>query len=244
VSLVRLNPTTRFQSPVGPMHLTKKNQPSEAIMPGLLVKVYGHGGENGELLVDRMIFRESSLRVATQISGGEVELRARQQVTANQAAANADSLSDRLERAKFVKDSVNASIAAVSSRVTDLDAYDTKDDAVVNFASGSATLSRSAKAELAELMSRNQGLTGYVVQVAGHADVTGNAAFNQRLSERRADAVVAYLTQVSAVPIRRINTPVGLGTSQPAASNKSAAGRASNRRAEVKLLVNRGVAQP
>jgi outer membrane protein OmpA-like peptidoglycan-associated protein len=63
------------------------------------------------------------------------------------------------------------------------------------------------------------------------------------LSRRRAEAVVAYLEEVNGVPLRRVLTPTGMGTSQPVADNSTAEGRALNRRVEVKILVNRALTQ-
>ena len=244
VSRVTLNNTTKIQSPSGIMKLEKKNQADAALIPGLIVKVYGAGGPQGELIAHRIVFRESSLRVANQISAGEVDLRARQQANARMTYAMSDTLADRATRAKVVGDSIRQAFKAVNSRVSDLDAYDVKDRATVKFATGRASLSEAARTELSDLVTRNQPLSGYAVQVAGYTDNTGNVALNQRLSERRADAVMAFLTQISSVPIRRINTPVGFGESNPVATNDTMDGRANNRRVEVKVLVNRGVAKP
>ena len=83
---------------------------------------------------------------------------------------------------------------------------------------------------------------GYVIQVAGFADSVGNAASNQVLSKERAPAVVAYLLQDCSVPVGRIVAPGEMGKSNPAASNETSSGRSENRRAEVKLLVNKGIA--
>ena len=82
---------------------------------------------------------------------------------------------------------------------------------------------------------------GYMVEVAGFADTTGNAALNQDLSQRRAAAVINYLQQQGNIPIHRILAPAGMGTSHEAADNKTSAGRKLNRRVEVKVLVNQGV---
>jgi outer membrane protein OmpA-like peptidoglycan-associated protein len=69
----------------------------------------------------------------------------------------------------------------------------------------------------------------------------GTAASNQVLSKERAQAVVAYLLQDCSVPVGRIVAPGAMGESNPAASNETPSGRGENRRAEVKLLVNKGI---
>jgi outer membrane protein OmpA-like peptidoglycan-associated protein len=81
-----------------------------------------------------------------------------------------------------------------------------------------------------------------LVEVAGFADITGKADWNQTLSEARANAVTRYLEQQGNVPMRRILTPAGMGTLHEAALNDRPEGRKMNRRGEVKVPVNQGVA--
>lgn len=73
-----------------------------------------------------------------------------------------------------------------------------------------------------------------LVDVNGHTDSTGNAGYNQGLSERRAMSVANYLTAQGSDP-RRFSV-LGFGASQPIASNSSEAGRAQNRRVEIQLV--------
>ncbi|MCC5858787.1 MAG: OmpA family protein [Ectothiorhodospiraceae bacterium] len=73
-----------------------------------------------------------------------------------------------------------------------------------------------------------------LIEVAGHTDSTGSAAYNQRLSERRADTVGRYL-QARDVDSRRIAT-AGFGEDYPIASNQTEAGRQANRRVELTLV--------
>jgi outer membrane protein OmpA-like peptidoglycan-associated protein len=72
------------------------------------------------------------------------------------------------------------------------------------------------------------------VDVMGHTDSTGSDAYNQSLSERRASAVASYLTS-RGVQSARLATR-GYGESQPKASNLDEAGRAANRRVEIRLV--------
>jgi outer membrane protein OmpA-like peptidoglycan-associated protein len=73
-----------------------------------------------------------------------------------------------------------------------------------------------------------------IVEVAGHTDSVGSDAYNQRLSEQRANAVSSYLTGRGLNRDRFI--VVGAGESRPVASNDSDAGRAENRRVEITLV--------
>ena len=73
-----------------------------------------------------------------------------------------------------------------------------------------------------------------LVVVAGHTDSDGSAAFNENLSERRAQSVSGYLVSQSILPVR-LET-IGFGERQPIADNDSAAGKQLNRRVEITLL--------
>ena len=72
---------------------------------------------------------------------------------------------------------------------------------------------------------------GFKVQIEGHTDNKGKAATNLALSQKRAEAVVAWLTGHLQTPADRM-TPKGFGDSQPIADNKAEKGRAKNRRVD------------
>ena len=74
------------------------------------------------------------------------------------------------------------------------------------------------------------------IEVAGHTDAVGSAATNQVLSEKRAEAVKTYLTQKGIDPTR-IST-VGYGEKIPILANDTEAGRAHNRRTEIRVISN------
>ena len=132
----------------------------------------------------------------------------------------------------------------MNRRFSELADYDVKDQDVVYFASGKATIGDKDKAELAKLASNALKLTGYIIEVKGYADSTGNAAANQSLSKDRAYAVVTYLMQDCSIPPRHIVSPGAMGISNPVSSNETAQGRSENRRVEVKVMVNKGLASP
>jgi outer membrane protein OmpA-like peptidoglycan-associated protein len=120
--------------------------------------------------------------------------------------------------------------------------YDVKLNATVKFASGSSNLSQESQEALTALANSANGLKGFIIEVTGHADATGNDAMNTKLSEDRAKAVISYLMQQGGVPVRHIVAPGAMGEYAPAASNETTAGRAENRRVEAKVLVHKGVA--
>jgi outer membrane protein OmpA-like peptidoglycan-associated protein len=101
------------------------------------------------------------------------------------------------------------------------------------FAVDSASLRPDLRADLRTIASNLQRYPDSLIRVVGHTDNTGSAAYNQALSERRADAVAAELIQ-AGVSGRRVIAE-GRGFSQPVASNASATGRAQNRRVEISI---------
>lgn len=102
------------------------------------------------------------------------------------------------------------------------------------FDSGKADLKPAGQRELDELAARLDTMKGIEsIEVTGHTDSQGSAAFNQALSERRAAAVKSYLVN-KGVDAGKISTR-GMGASSPVADNASAAGRAQNRRVELDI---------
>jgi outer membrane protein OmpA-like peptidoglycan-associated protein len=133
-------------------------------------------------------------------------------------------------------------IEDVSKRFSDLTEFDTKGEATVFFASGSKSISGKDQSALTDLAHNAASQTGYLIEVKGFADSSGNAAMNQKLSMERAQEVVSFLIQNCKVPVRRVVAPGAMGSAAPAATNETSQGRSQNRRVEVKVLVNRGLA--
>lgn len=102
------------------------------------------------------------------------------------------------------------------------------------FASGSSALTSGAQGQLAPLASFLAKQAETRIQIAGHTDSQGAAAYNLDLSDRRAASVRAHLI-TTGVAADRI-TSIGRGESTPLSSNDTAAGRAINRRVEVTIL--------
>lgn len=100
----------------------------------------------------------------------------------------------------------------------------------VEFQSGSDRLTSSAEAILIGDAAKLVGTTG-TIEVQGHTDSQGAEAFNQQLSERRAQSVAAFLA-ANGVDASRISS-VGYGESSPIDTNATAAGRTNNRRVEL-----------
>ena len=108
-------------------------------------------------------------------------------------------------------------------------------DALFDF--DKAVLKAEGKEKLDDLVSKMQAINLEVIIAVGHTDSVGTDAYNEKLAMRRAGAVKAYL-QAKGIEANRIYTE-GKGEKQPVESNKSAAGRAKNRRVEIEVVGTR-----
>jgi OOP family OmpA-OmpF porin len=101
-----------------------------------------------------------------------------------------------------------------------------------------AVLKPEGRAKLDDLVSKMSGLNLEVIIAVGHTDSVGSDAYNQKLSIRRSEAVKSYLVS-KGVEKNRVYTE-GKGEKQPVADNKTAEGRAKNRRVEIEVVGTRG----
>lgn len=101
---------------------------------------------------------------------------------------------------------------------------------IINFASGSSDIPADNKAILDQAVTLLNKVSGVKLNVGGHTDSTGNAASNKALSQRRAQAVVDYLTSKGVDASKLVAQ--GHGSDQPVAENTTDEGRFKNRRIE------------
>jgi outer membrane protein OmpA-like peptidoglycan-associated protein len=228
------------------------------ILRGLRLEVDGVGNSDGAIVADKIRFDEQDLRTAQALKAtldpAEKELNeklAQQQqeqerlagqleenraLTA-QAQASADAAAEAARKAQSTADYAN-------NRINGLDDFDPIKTVTVYFNTGSSTLGPKAKATIDEAAAwvKTQDTKGWVMAVIGYADTTGNSQRNIDLSERRANAVIYYIVSKYKMPLNRLVQPFGYGQLEPVAENKTAAGRAKNRRVEIRLMINKGIA--
>ena len=100
-----------------------------------------------------------------------------------------------------------------------------------------SVLKPEGRAKLDDLVGKVKDINLEVIIAVGHTDSVGSNAYNQRLSVRRAEAVKAYLVS-KGIERNRIYTE-GKGETQPVAVNRTAEGRAKNRRVEIEVVGTR-----
>ena len=100
-----------------------------------------------------------------------------------------------------------------------------------------SALKAEGRAKLDDLVGKIKGISLEVIIAVGHTDSVGSDAYNQKLSVKRAEAVKAYLV-TKGIEKNRVYTE-GKGEKQPVADNKTAEGRAKNRRVEIEVVGTR-----
>jgi OmpA-OmpF porin, OOP family len=239
--------------------LDKEHLSDVVLIPGLKVDVDGTSNSQGQIVASTITVDGDDLESAEMIQAGLHPTA--QQVATNvqtlethkaQLDTHSQNISTNQQNIAANQQSIAAHTEQIQKNISDIEEntnrfstlsdYDTKAQATVNFGSGSSKISTTDQEELKKLAQTATGLTGYIVEVTGYADSSGSAAMNTKLSEARAKAVITFLMQQGNVPVRYIVAPGAMGEYGAAAPNETKAGRAENRRVEVKVLVNKGIA--
>ncbi|HKP10789.1 MAG TPA: OmpA family protein [Blastocatellia bacterium] len=237
-----------------------KKYSAQDVMRGLFVEVEGRGDASGNIVADKVKFSNDAQRIAVSINSTVVPVENRvgqAETRLTEAEQNAQRLSGQVEElsqvanldkggaaaAQQTADQAVEGVNKTNDRISSLDDFEEKNTATINFKVGSAVLTPEGKATLDQLAAAAKNEKGYVLEVRGFASSDGSEGLNDRLSERRADAVMRYLAQ-HEIPLRRIVLPFGYGEAMPVADNSTREGRKQNRRVEVKLMVNRGLTSP
>ena len=256
---VVLTDSTTTKDDKGLFGLDKKHLSSVVLIPGLKVQVEGTTDDQGRVVAKTITTDGDDLETAEMIQAGLNPTA--QEVAANRQAIEGNQKNISANKAQLAaqKESIETNQQGIASnqqkiaenmkdieentkRFTALSEYDVKGEATVQFDTGSSKIAEKYQEDLKKLAQTATGLTGYIVEVTGYADSTGSAAINTKLSEERAQGVVTFLMQQGNVPIRHIVAPGAMGEYGAVASNETKAGRAENRRVEVKVLVNKGIA--
>lgn len=255
-TMVTVTADTKVRHPIG-LGARKKDVGQDVLIPGLKLKYEGTGDQNA-VTAETITFDQDDLSIAKVIQAGlnpTAQQQARNmetyqanknatdaQIAANQQANEAAMAAAKQEIAAN-QSSIDEVAQSTKKRFSELGDFVEKGQHTVYFGTGDYNISAEDKQALADLAKQAVAYQkGYVLQVAAFADSVGTASSNQVLSKERAQAVVAYLLQECSVPVGRIVSPGAMGETNPAASNETNSGRSENRRAEVKLLVNKGIA--
>ena len=218
-TLVTLTDATRVTAVGGTLGLQRDDMAITDLINGLPVDVDGvesHGGVEATSVK----FKSKDLKTAKQVAAGTAQVK-------SQAQAKVQEL--------------EAQNAELRQRMSEANQYVEKGSATILFASGSAAISPEGKQQLLALAQKATGIKGYLIGVSGHADTTGDTLANQKLSERRADAVIRYLQRHCNVQPYRILSSVAVGDIQQISNNDTPRGRAANRRVVVQVLTNKGL---
>ncbi len=152
-----------------------------------------------------------------------------QQQAAIAAQGDAAKAQAEAEKAKAEAEDLKRQMADLQAKATDRGMVMTLGD--VLFSTGQADLKPGAMERLSKLAAFMLRFPNRAVVIEGHTDSVGSASLNQALSQRRADAVKAYLISQS-VPAASVTT-IGKGKDVPVADNTTASGRQQNRRVEI-----------
>jgi len=256
---VVLTDDTTTKDKRGLFGLDKQHLSNVVLIPGLKVDVDGVSDDQGRVVAKTITTDGDDLEAAEMVQAGlhptaeqvAANMQAiesnQQNIAANkvQLAAHKENIETNQQNIAGNKQQIDQNIKDIeenTNRFSALSEYDVKGEATVKFNTGSTKLAAEDQEELKKLAQTATALTGYIVEVTGYADSTGNAAMNTKLSEDRAKAVVTFLMQQGNVPIRHIVAPGAMGEYGAAAPNETKEGRAENRRVEVKVLVNKGIA--
>jgi len=263
---VVLTEDTTTKDDRGLFGLEKQKMSSVVLIPGLKVDVDGTTDEQGRVVAKTITVDGDDLETAEMVQAGlhptaqqvaanvETISTNKQNISTNQEnieankvrlAAHKENIETNQQNIAANQQKIQDNLSAIEAntdRFTALTDYDVKGTATVQFKVGSSNISPEGQEQLKQLAQTATGLNGYIVEVTGFADATGGAAVNTKLSEDRAKAVVSYLFQQGNVPMRHIVAPGAMGEYGPAASNETKTGRAENRRVEVKILLNKGIA--
>jgi OOP family OmpA-OmpF porin len=240
-STVILTDDTSTKDDKGLFGLDWQQMSNVVLMPGLKVDIDATSDDAGRFVARTITVDGDDLETAQMVEAGL-------HPTAEQVAANVKTIeahSGRLaghdvqlsadkDNIEINQQNIEANqqqieqniknIEANTNRFTALSEYEVKGTATVSFRIGSTELSAPHQEQLKMLAQNAVQLRGYIIEVTGYADTSGNPAINTKLSEDRAKAVITFLMQQGNVPVRHIVAPGAMGGYGAAAPNETAVG--------------------
>ncbi len=248
---VLLTPATEVKSHKRGIFKGSKEYGASYILRGLRLEVDGVGNSEGQIVANKIRFDEQDLRSAQALKATVDPLEAEARENLRKQQEENERLAGQISETQALAQSARDDAAKAQStadyannRINGLDDFESIKTITVPFATGSASLGPKAKATIDEAAAwvKTQNTKGWVMAVIGFADSTGTSQRNIDLSERRANAVIYYIVSKYKMPLNRLVQPFGYGQLDPVAENTTAAGRAKNRRVEIRLMVNKGIA--
>ncbi|MFL6862553.1 MAG: OmpA family protein [Allosphingosinicella sp.] len=193
---------------------SKTDRHADALIPGLIIRVDGdeHGGG---IAAHKIEFKERDWRSAIATHAGTQEHR--EQTNAELARAAA-------ERAEL------------RQAIIDGHEYVVRDETIVYFTTGSAAIAESYKQQLLALAKKAPEHGNYRISILGFADPRGNAAANERLSQKRALAVSNFLRQSGHIQPGRVLSPSAMGENGSAPDVAPPVGNDQARRVLVRVV--------
>lgn len=212
-SVVTIDDATKIKASKGLFGLGSDKLIPTQLINGIPVKVKTLQAGGGELLASQITMTARDVKTASMIHNGTD-----QRFASNEAATE-----------------------GLKARMGDIDKYNIKGTTNVNFDTGKYALSPEAKQNLCQAATQAEGQENALLLVVGYTDSTGSEEVNQRLSEKRASAVVNYLQQACHWKPYRMLTPTGMAMADPVADNSTEEGKAQNRRVAVNIMVSKAV---
>jgi OmpA-OmpF porin, OOP family len=133
---------------------------------------------------------------------------------------------------------IQAGTAEMKTAYAKMGQWDIRGEENIYFKTGSAVISAPDKQRLAALAAKAAGINGYAISVLGFADPSGNAAANERLSNRRAQAVINYLKQSGKVLPGRVLGASAMGQMNIPVEKPDAASMQGARKVTVRVLTS------
>jgi len=149
----------------------------------------------------------------------------------------AQAAAQQATQAQTLADTATHRVDTLQNTVANLDNYRVVTETAVHFGFDKDTLTKQAKESLDQLATDVPNTKGFIIAVEGGTVSVGSTDYNYDLSQRRANSVIQYLASKYSVPAHKIYV-IGLGKDKPVETNKTSAGRADNRRVDVRLMTN------